>query len=166
MARERRKPEDVGIDLTPMIDVVFQLIIFFILTMTISQQDLKSVQLPTAITALEKNDDEALILHIYNDQQNPTNPNEMPKAEGWHITVPKSTTQYRKAAELGTYLVEKAEYYNSQNGTNELGNSEMEILVRGDMRAPSHFFAVILGACQKAKIYKVNISIKPRRDQQ
>ena len=162
MARKRRKPQDAGMDLTPMIDVVFQLIIFFILTMTISQLDLKAVQLPTAITPLEADKEDTLILHLYNAQQDPANPTAMPPVDGWHITVPKSAEKYTEVAQLAPKITEYAEIYNRDNPPNELGNSEMEILVRGDMRAPSHYFAVVLGACQLAKVYKVKVSIKPR----
>ena len=43
--------ESVKMDMTPMIDVVFQLIIFFMLVTDMSQQDLAELKLPYAQTA-------------------------------------------------------------------------------------------------------------------
>ncbi|NUQ35446.1 MAG: biopolymer transporter ExbD [Planctomycetaceae bacterium] len=167
MARAKRKVESASIDLTPMIDVVFQLIIFFILTMQISQADLKNVQLPTAITALIPSPEEGVTLHIYNDSKDATDITKMPDINAWHVTWPKSKEKYTKVDQLFPRIDEKARLYDAEHGgPNEMGNSNMEVIVRGDMRAPSHFFAVILGACQKAKVFKVKISIKPRLDQQ
>ncbi len=156
--KESRSEEEVKQDLTPLIDVVFQLIIFFILTMTISTQDIRAVQLPTALTAVEEDPkEEILMLHIYNKAQDNSNPHAMPPLEGWHITVPNTDKEFRTPQELAGALVEKA----AQAEVNAQGHSEMAVLVRGDMRAPSHFFSVILGACVEAKIYKVQVSIKP-----
>jgi len=147
-----------------MIDIVFQLIIFFILTMTITQANLKAVQLPTAITALEPGEEEPLILHLYNDKQDIRNPHVEPPLDAWHITMPEDSNRYTEVYQLAPELTQKAAVHDRKHGVNEFGHSELEILVRGDLRAPSHYFAVILGACQLAKVYKIKVSIKPRLD--
>jgi biopolymer transport protein ExbD len=45
--------EDVGFSMTPMIDIVFQLILFFMLATDFSQKDLEAVILPDAVKAVE-----------------------------------------------------------------------------------------------------------------
>ena len=45
MSRKVKKSEDAAIDLTPMIDVVFQLIIFFIVTIVVSEAKDEDVKL-------------------------------------------------------------------------------------------------------------------------
>jgi len=52
MAR-KQELEAIRMDMTPMIDVVFQLIIFFMLVTDLSQQDLADVRLPYAGTAVK-----------------------------------------------------------------------------------------------------------------
>jgi len=55
MTRRRRADEydDVKLDMTPMIDVVFQLIIFFMLVNDMTQQDLAELKLPVAQEAVK-----------------------------------------------------------------------------------------------------------------
>lgn len=51
MARKRRKPQDVeyeGMIMTPMIDIVFQLIVFFIIVLDFSLAVIEPVKLPLA----------------------------------------------------------------------------------------------------------------------
>lgn len=48
---------DITLDMTPMIDCVFQLIIFFMLITDLSQKDLEELKLPTAAVAEEDKPD-------------------------------------------------------------------------------------------------------------
>ena len=53
MAKRKPPPEieAVTFDMTPMIDVTFQLIIFFMLSMDMSQLELENLNMPTASEA-------------------------------------------------------------------------------------------------------------------
>jgi biopolymer transport protein ExbD len=71
MAR-RRLPDEVQMDssnMTPMIDVVFQLIIFFMLVMDMSQAQLEPVTLPSASKAVKEKyeDTTLLVLNVMKD---------------------------------------------------------------------------------------------------
>jgi biopolymer transport protein ExbD len=70
MARKRKPVGSVDIDMTPMIDVTFQLITFFMFTLNFSEaeQD-QRVQLPTSQVAkpAENSDIEPLTLQLMND---------------------------------------------------------------------------------------------------
>jgi|GEM_PF-4449514 len=169
MARgKRRKISQVSMDLTPMIDVVFQLIIFFILTMTITTLTVKKVELPIAETAVEEDTEaDAYMVHLYNasavggPQGGAANLN----PDGWHIALPNQEMEYRTVQELSDPLTQVAEDYNNRTGElSELGLSKMILLIRGDMRCPSHYFSVVLQACIAAKIQKIRVSIKPPRN--
>ena len=48
ITKKRRKTGDVGMNMTPMIDVVFQLIIFFMLVNVMSKQEIEQIRLPQA----------------------------------------------------------------------------------------------------------------------
>jgi biopolymer transport protein ExbD len=71
MAR-REKPEelsDSGPDMTPMIDVVFQLIIFFMLIMDMSKAQLEPMVLPSAKKAIKEkfSDTSMLVMNVLKD---------------------------------------------------------------------------------------------------
>ena len=169
MARERKRADATKFDMTPMIDCTFQLIIFFILTMTMVNQNLKDVMLPTALEAVDEKVDEVgvYMLHIYN--RDLKRDRDTPKPEGWEITTPKSRAdQHITTVEQLVAVLEraKADYGKFKDGTGGIKLSELTVLVRGDMRAPSHYFAVILAACsdRRVAIHKVQLSIAPPPD--
>jgi biopolymer transport protein ExbD len=60
----------VTMDMTPMIDMVFQLIIFFMLITDLSQRELEELQLPTAHAAVEDKPDPKVARPIVNVPQN------------------------------------------------------------------------------------------------
>ena len=46
MTRQDNEPEPLEIDMTPMIDVVFLLIVFFMIVVDLTQQDIVQLELP------------------------------------------------------------------------------------------------------------------------
>ncbi len=162
--RERRKSKNVKMDMTPMIDVVFQLIIFFILTMTVTSQNLKDVVLPTALTAVPESpteEDNVLMLHLYNDTARRAD--SMPSdVDSWHITAPDSSVRYQTVEQVAQMLTDHVAKHGRMDPDFPT-MSNLRVLVRGDLRAPSHYFAVILKACQAetVRIYRVEVSIAP-----
>ena len=60
-----RKPAEVeipSINMTPMIDIVFQLIIFFMLVMDLNRQQVEPINLPSASEAIDPPPDERTLL--------------------------------------------------------------------------------------------------------
>jgi biopolymer transport protein ExbD len=69
---KRQVPQEVGgvkIDMTPMIDVVFQLIIFFMLIMDMSKAQLELLTLPSARKAIKEKfaDESMLVINVLKD---------------------------------------------------------------------------------------------------
>ena len=68
MARKKVMQEDSGeMDMTPMIDIVFNLLIFFMVITDLSQKDIAELTLPIAYMASEDKDDDPddrIILNI------------------------------------------------------------------------------------------------------
>ncbi len=60
----RRRPLDVGIDLTPLIDVVFLLLIFFMVSTTFIRESRLDVELPQADSAAQPGVDSPLEITI------------------------------------------------------------------------------------------------------
>jgi biopolymer transport protein ExbD len=61
--------EAMEMDMTPMIDVVFLLIIFFMIITDLTQQDLEDLQLPAAMAAIEDKPDPKVVRPIINIPQ-------------------------------------------------------------------------------------------------
>lgn len=66
-AKRRGKRGDVQIDLTPLIDVVFQLLIFFVLTATFQQNPSFRVKLPKAKNREVTSEPKAVVVEISPD---------------------------------------------------------------------------------------------------
>lgn len=68
--RRRAATENVGFNMTPMIDIVFQLITFFMLATDMSQRQLEQVVLPTAREAdIEKGGEaDRIFINIHHDR--------------------------------------------------------------------------------------------------
>jgi biopolymer transport protein ExbD len=58
--------EEFAMDMTPMIDVTFQLIIFFMLLMDMTQKELEELVLPKAVAAVEDKPDPTVVRPIVN----------------------------------------------------------------------------------------------------
>ena len=61
-----RPSQDAEMDMTPMIDIVFQLIIFFMLITDMSQKELETLVLPVAVTAAPDEPDPTEVRPIVN----------------------------------------------------------------------------------------------------
>ena len=58
--------QPIEMDMTPMIDVVFQLIIFFILITDLTQSELEELKLPMAMNAVEDKPDPSIVRPVLN----------------------------------------------------------------------------------------------------
>ena len=68
MGQKSREATEVKMDMTPMIDVVFLMIIFFMIVSDMSQQDLADITLPMAEQAVDdKTEEGRMIVNIYPD---------------------------------------------------------------------------------------------------
>jgi biopolymer transport protein ExbD len=66
--RRKKKTDDVGVDLTPMLDVVFIMLIFFIVTASFVKESGVDVSRPDAATAERKERGNILVAITDNDQ--------------------------------------------------------------------------------------------------
>ena len=63
--RRRKKPPTLSMNMTPMIDIVFQLIIFFMLVSEFQNMELEQITLPFALRATEVvGPDERLVINV------------------------------------------------------------------------------------------------------
>lgn len=143
-------------DLTPMIDVVFQLLIFMMLITSISS--LKDVELPVASMAQpdEKPPQDRLVIDILKD-----------KVDGSHRGIYNIASQTYSPRELIKRLKEEASKKRSTDPSailpNGLARSETPILIRCDRRVYFEDFERILKMCVNPEhgifMYKIEIAI-------
>lgn len=127
-------PDPVGFQLAPMLDIVFLLLVFFVVTQTIAltEQDLK-VKVPSAEQA-DKNSSRAIneiILNIRKDGK---------------ITINKEV--YTKES-LYPKLVTISKLAANQ-----------PVRIRGDEEAPYRYITDVLDTCLKAGIWNISFSTR------
>ena len=137
--KQKKKFEGPEMDLTPMIDVVFQLIIFFVLVTEMAQAELEQLQLPTADQAVpDKNPDrKRIILNVTRDGS---------------IKFRRRTLN--KAA-LNKMLSIEAKL--KRDPTNPQ-LSARAVLIRGDIESEYKYIQTIMQECAKVGIWKLELA--------
>ena len=144
---------DPGFDLTPMIDVVFQLIIFFIVTMAFAESQVEArVTLPVADQAKppESVDKDLFLFNIVN--VNATSKTGQPMfstpfiVDGRQVTDTELAAMLQKEAELSKAA--------SPDGTVKRG-----VIIRGDKDAQWQYIMVGMGKCQAVGIQNVYLQV-------
>lgn len=133
---------EVGFNMTPMIDVVFQLIIFFLVSSHIAKQEVQmKLPLPLATSAQkEEVRDEVPKLTIHID------------LEGQIFLAARPVN----AEELSKRLRQRKA---------ELGeNQPLEVRIRGDRRVPYRAMEPVMVACAEAGVWNVQYSVYDRRE--
>ena len=138
MAR-RVRSEGCAVDMTPMIDVVFQLIIFFIVTIKMDERKNEDIRLEEAKhgPAIEKQDPKTLIVEV--DQH------------GW-ISI--------HGAQLSPARFQKIMAARYQR------YGQFPILIRGDYRTEHRDIRAVMDICTRAGIWRINFAaIKERKNE-
>jgi biopolymer transport protein ExbD len=129
------------IDLTPFIDIVFNLVIFFILAVDMSQKDLVALELPVADLG---------------------NPDKNPEKERLTVNVTRTGKFLVKAREydlpaLKLFLAARA----GSRRDRKTGLSDVPILIRCDRAAEFRHVQLVLQACGEpaVRIWKVHLAV-------
>ena len=133
------KGGEVGFNMTPMIDVVFQLIIFFLVSSHLAKQEVQfKLPLPTAQSGLKDK------------------PTEKPRltvnvlADGTLLLAGRQVT----AEELRARLAERQ---------NDLGK-DVEVRIRGDRTTAYKHVEPVMLACARSGIWNVSYSVFRKED--
>jgi biopolymer transport protein ExbD len=130
---------DASINMTPMIDVVFQLIIFFLVTSHFAKQEAHlPLPLPAADSSEAAKNDEAprLVINV--------------TADGMLLFAGRSLT----AEELQQQLSRRI---------NDLGK-DVEVRIRADRSVPYRHIEPVLLSCARVGIWNVNYAVFRRED--
>lgn len=148
--RKSKKMEDVEMDMTPMIDVVFNLIIFFMLVTQMVTIERAELELPRADNAQEE--------EVEDKNQFIVNIHEKPDDNGRWIETSLGKHTW---AELSQLLYEEAQA--KFNETEEV--SDRQVLIRADIKTPYRMVQRVMIECSKQKIYKVSFATKIQSDE-
>ena len=127
----RKKHENPQLDMTPMIDVVFELIIFFVVTLTQATAKDETVKLEDGKHGIELTPDELPPTHLIVDV-----------ARSGRISMCDVTIT---PAELGRRVKERLRKY-----------GEFPVLIRADYRARHKSVAEVMNACTMNGIWKLS----------
>ena len=127
----RKKQENPQLDMTPMIDVVFELIIFFVVTLTQATAKDETVKLEDGKHGIELTPDELPPTHLIVDV-----------ARNGRISMCDVTIT---PAELGRRVQERLRKY-----------GEVPVLIRADYRARHKSVAEVMNACTMNGIWKLS----------
>ncbi len=127
----RKQQENPQLDMTPMIDVVFELIIFFVVTLTQATAKDETVRLEDGKHGIELTPDELPPTHLIVDV-----------ARNGRISMCDVTIT---PAELGRRVKERMRKY-----------GEFPVLIRADYRARHKSVADVMNACTMNGIWKLS----------
>jgi biopolymer transport protein ExbD len=159
MPLKKKEEDSVSIDLTPMIDVVFQLLIFFIVVTQITSQENVNLRLPDALTANDEDPNAKKMFTVHIAPVNQTGGEDMPDQFGWFCygeLRPRTIDEMKAILEVEAALVDPAR---DLKGREDGVISENMILVRCDARAPAGEFGKLIELMVGAMMYKIKIGI-------
>ncbi len=157
-AKELAQEDEGKMDMTPMIDIVFNLVIFFMLVTDINQKDLAELTLPLAHMSQDddgKDPDDRLIVNISKDG----------------VILVKNEKKSLDA--LATFLESAKRSYDTRQallgkeGSEEKAGqkvSKLFVLLRADKDTPWQHIQYIMTIMSEAKIYKLQFGTKKYLD--
>jgi biopolymer transport protein ExbD len=136
MRLPERRPLSAQINMTPMIDVTFQLIIFFLLSSRLAQQEALDLDLPTALSSSPLASDERPRVSV------------SALADGQVF--------------FGSTPVQPADMVRLLRAERDRLGSDLEIRIRAGRSVPYGFVEPILLACSEAGIWNVTFAVFER----
>jgi len=165
-AKKLRAEEEVSPNLIPMIDIMFLLLLFFMLGADMGQRELEEVILPKATSAQEEKEtkgqqtDNRVVVNIFHDNVpcEAYKDNKVCREEKhWRIGI-KGKDYTTKTLE-GRLKTEgdrlRAAPMEKLSTGQQVPISERPVMVRADASAPFKYVQEVVNACAKVGIYKV-----------
>jgi biopolymer transport protein ExbD len=157
--------DNTGLNMTPMIDIVFQLVTFFMLTLDMSKKELAALDLPRAHQGIEDKDPATQDPHAKKADTTRFTINLKPdgnimfKGKDYPLAVPDPVAQYKSLEALKTELVNLTR---DKSLRDETGASKVMILVRGDRTTKWKYVQWIMQVCadEKIQIYKIHFGVE------
>ena len=137
----RKIQENPQLDMTPMIDVVFELIIFFVVTLTEAQKKDETIELETGRHGIVLTPEEMPPDHMQIDIASVDK-------NGRRLKTPRIS--------MGDRTLTKEQVYERVKARYDKYNREFPVLIRADVETPHSAVRDVMDACTKAKIWKIS----------
>ncbi|MCR4317980.1 MAG: biopolymer transporter ExbD [Planctomycetes bacterium] len=167
MAKSVKRTASAEMDMTPMIDVVFNLIIFFMIVSEISRQDLAILELPQTVNAgIDVAPPERMVLNIVNDASSEGTGRYFISGREYFICHPKLNSGNPLPASTGSGATDIGEIlaaYASRNWNTAENRSEQLLLVRADRKVFYRYVQAVMqvsALLERVHIYKMQIAIR------
>jgi len=171
-----KEAEHQNPNLIPMIDIMFLLLLFFMLGADMGQRELEEVMLPKASSMKEdkenkEKDKNKLTINVYHRYE--VTCASYGEAKGGAIRVCRDDAHWRtgikgkdysEPEKLGGYLKKEADATRGQDPKNPQV-SELKVMIRADKSAPYGLAQRAMNTCAKAGIYKVEVGAARPMDQ-
>jgi biopolymer transport protein ExbD len=169
MAKQRKKApvqEGVDVDLTPMIDVVFLLIIFFLVVTQITTQENVNLRLPDALAANPEDPDEKATFTVHIAPADQLTTSDRPETFGYFAQGRPTTWSLDELRIILRDVAEIVDPDRDYTGRDpETGISENEVVIRSDARAPAAYFGRLIEMMAEPEIFMYRIRIAIMKDQ-
>ncbi|MBN1808188.1 MAG: biopolymer transporter ExbD [Planctomycetes bacterium] len=154
----KKKPKpapECKMQMTSMIDVVFLLIIFFMLVTEMTKIELEDIILPTAVTGESevKDPKNRLIINITWDPRAPQAPQDLRS----RIVIQR---RVHKLQALRTRLENVVKANPQENNADGPPTSEVLVKIRADSRVPYKHVMTVMAQCARVFIYKISFATK------
>ena len=169
MSRRREANTETEVDMTPMIDMTFLLVVFFMLTIDLSSKEFVPVELPYATQGVEDKEDpleevKRFVINLTREgvihfkQQQFNLASEDPGIQDDNIVALRTALRQIHAEGGGAVLREKD------------GASKVPVMIHADWGTKWKYVQWVMQACahQDIKIYKLQFAVKkpPSEDEQ
>ena len=158
-------------NLIPMIDIMFLLLLFFMLGADMGQRELEEVMLPKASSMKEdkenkEKDKNRLTINVYHRYEVKCQLYEKNAVcrDDAHWRTGIKGKDYSEPEKLGGYLKKEADATRGLDPKNPQV-SELKVMIRADKSAPYGLAQRAMNTCAKAGIYKVEVGAARPMDQ-
>ncbi len=156
MAWKRPAEDDAKANLTPMIDMTFLLVVFFMITIDLSQKEFANLELPFAKSGIEDVEvpgEKRFVINLLKSGDIRFKQNDWPLATG---------TPAEKANALVNLRTELAALTADPTTRNSDRSSKIPVMIHGDRSARWQYVQWIMQICADPRIaiYKIQFAIK------
>jgi len=163
--------ENVSPNLVPMIDIMFLLLLFFMLSADMGQRELEEVALPKAVSVkedkqLEGNEQDRVTVNVYHVYEVKCMARDKQQVcrEDRHWKVGIKGRDFSDPEKLGAMLKKEADRSRGRDPKNP-HVSECKVQIRADLSAPYGLAQRAMNVCAKVGIYKIEVGAAMPMDQ-
>jgi biopolymer transport protein ExbD len=166
-SKKLRTEEEISPNLIPMIDIMFLLLLFFMLGADMGQRELEEVVLPKAATVKEEKEmkgqqkEDRLVVNVFHDNIpcDAYKKNEVCREpKHWRIGIKGGdfTNLKNLEAKLKTEGDGRREAPMTQlSAGKQVPRTERPVMIRADASAPFKYVQEVMNSCAKVGIYKI-----------